>query len=132
MIWSALAVTVLCLTSCEKDLETDSDIMAGKWRNAATLNDAALMESSPWKAKDYIEYAPYNPVRAKRTVMEYTYTDDTTCVYLKNGTYTIKEDSLFRVDNTGNERAYKILYVCKDSMSYRDAMDRTTVYYRYR
>ncbi|MDO5759950.1 MAG: lipocalin family protein [Bacteroidota bacterium] len=126
-----LGLFVLVMSSCEKDLEQDTDILAGKWRNAKTLNDATLLEEQPWKAKDYVEYAPYNSVRAKRIVTEYTYTSQEEYGYEKNGTYTIKNDTLIRIDNSGSARYYKIISIDKEKFVYVTSMKDTITYLRY-
>lgn len=126
-----LGILTLLVTACEKDLETDNDLLAGKWRNAKILNDTALLEAEPWKAKDYVEYAPYNAIRSKRVVMEYTYTSEDEYEYEKNGTYTIRQDTLIRVNNSGATRYYKIINIDKKSFVYVTSMNDTVTYLRY-
>lgn len=124
-------VSILAV-SCEKDLGEDVDILAGKWRNQSTLENETLLQEQPWKALDYIEYAPYNSVRAKRTVTEYTYSSDTEYSIDKSGTYTIKGDTLIRIDNSGSERFFKIVTINKNQFIYINSMGETTTYLRYK
>ncbi len=131
LIIMCLGTLALFMASCEKDLEADTDLLAGKWRNVQTLNDTALLEAEPWKAKDYVEYAPYNSVRSKRIVTEYTYTSEDEYGYEKNGTYTIRQDTLIRINNSGAARYYKILNIDKKSFVYVTSMNDTVTYLRY-
>ncbi len=126
-----IVFSVFAMLSCEKDLEPDTDILVGKWRDAKTLNNTELLESQPWKAKDYIEYSPYNSIRAKRIVTEYTYTSENDFSYEKNGTYTIKGDTLIRIDNSGSERSFKIVSIDKQKFIYTNSLNDTFTYMKY-
>lgn len=126
-----LVFCTLLMVSCEKNLEPDTDIIEGKWRNAAVLDNELLLEEYPWKAKDYIEYAPYDSKRANRTVWEYTYSSDEDFVSEKNGTYTIRKDTLFRVDNSGSERFFVIQYVDENTLIYTNTLGETFEYRKY-
>lgn len=127
-----LGLMAVVMVACEKDLGEDNDILAGKWRDASVIYDSIILADQPWQTKSYIEYAPYNSIRAKRTVTSVTYYDDTTFSIDKAGTYTIKGDTLVRVDISGNERFYKIINISKNEFSFSNSMNDTFVYIRYR
>ena len=127
-----IGLMAILMVACEKDLGEDNDVLTGKWRDASIIYNSELLEEQPWLAKNYIEYAPYNSVRAKRTVSSVTYYSDTAFSKDKEGTYTIKGDSLIRVDISGNERIFKIITINKNEFSYKNSMNDTVVYIRFR
>ena len=127
-----LGLMAVIMVACEKDLGEDNDVLTGKWRDASIIYDSILLQEQPWMAKNYIEYAPYNSVRAKRTVTSVTYYNDSVFSTDKEGTYTIKGDTLIRVDMTGSERTYKIITINKNEFSYKNSMNDTVVYIKYR
>ncbi|MBR1775220.1 MAG: hypothetical protein IJ759_06800 [Bacteroidales bacterium] len=119
---------------CEKNFDDqDNDLIAGKWRNAATLGVEDAKETD---FMNYMEFAPYNYVYDKRTYKTVTYEYDSTQAYpylrlTRTGHYTLNKDTLTIKDYKLQTRKYIVLSIENNVLRYKDDKDSIYEYVRY-
>lgn len=129
-----ISLPALFMYACEKDFsEQDSDLLAGKWRDSAVLNNGNLKEEDYMA---YVEYAPYDYLYANRKI-NYVYflidttLDDPILRFERKGHYTLKGDTLEVQDSMDRRIIYTVQYIRNDTLCYKDRKDSTYIYIRY-